>query len=218
MSDKPLIVSVVGHHNVGKSTIGTEMVSIWTQMGLRVAVLKHDGHADQLPAGAEDDWEKPGSDTRRMTEAGAVFTMVTGGGQTLLRTVQDRYASDADKLVTRLQDHATGLGQRLNVILVEGYKKSHLPKVVVVAPDEVNWFVEEGITNVQAVIQSPLYDWTDTNCFDNKCPDNKCPDSANLGLNRDKVVPTFTQNRLTVYHKGNLQDLCDYLWSGGGRT
>lgn len=155
-SSRPLVVGVVGYHKVGKTTIVARMVSIWRQMGLRVGVLKHDGHAD---AENVDDWEKPGSDTERVREAGASLTMVVGGGQTLLRTTPDLEASDVHALLRRMEAHALRMGRAVDVIVVEGYKASDLPKVAIITPDAPDWHVADDLTNVVALVQSPLFTW-----------------------------------------------------------
>ena len=241
----PLIIAVVGRHNVGKTTVGTRMVEAWTEMGLLVAALKHDGHADdrrmdresrfdrsgddsvsgveessvEESSGKEssgkerhspaarprsDDWEKPGSDTERLVTAGAAMTMIVGGGQTLLRTTRDTEADDVYKLLSRLEQHANAVGPALDIILVEGYKYTDLPKVVVIGPEDRECLLNEAFTSVQAVIESPLWEWRES---------QRLGKTLNLSnLPAKTLNASFTQKHLPVYHGDNLRDLCWSLW------
>ncbi|KPV45011.1 molybdopterin-guanine dinucleotide biosynthesis protein B [Alicyclobacillus ferrooxydans] len=271
----PLIIAVVGRHNVGKTTVGTRMVEAWTEMGLLVAALKHDGHADdrrmdresrfdrsgddsvsgveessveessveessveessvEESSGKEssgkessgkessgkessgkerhspaarprsDDWEKPGSDTERLVTAGAAMTMIVGGGQTLLRTTRDTEADDVYKLLSRLEQHANAVGPALDIILVEGYKYTDLPKVVVIGPEDRECLLNEAFTSVQAVIESPLWEWRES---------QRLGKTLNLSnLPAKTLNASFTQKHLPVYHGNNLRDLCRSLW------
>ena len=45
MKDRPAVVAVSGVKNSGKTTLITEMLPYLTEKGLRVAVIKHDGHS-----------------------------------------------------------------------------------------------------------------------------------------------------------------------------
>lgn len=177
----PLVVAVTGHQDAGKTTVVEAMVAAWTSMGLRVGMLKHDGHAQ---AGEADDWEKAGSDTRRVARAGAVLTMVAGGGATLLRTVSDAAADDVHRLSQRLIEHARSVGQPLDVLLVEGFKSALLPKIVVLQAPDVPWFLRAGLANVQALV---------------------APDGFSHNQLDDLQPP--------VYYRERLIDLCCHLWA-----
>jgi molybdopterin-guanine dinucleotide biosynthesis protein B len=175
----PRILSVVGPQNAGKTTLVSRLCACWVARGLRVAVLKHDGHADERIA---NDWEKPGSDTVRYAEAGASFTMVAGGGQTLLRAAQDPHADDVAQLCRRLALYADGQGTPLDLILVEGYKRSDLPKLVPVhRASDVEWLMREPLSNLVAVVAAP-------------------------------AVYELAANKWPVYHEDDVERLCDDLW------
>ena len=45
MKDRPAVVAVSGVKNSGKTTLIIEMLPYLTEKGLRVAVIKHDGHS-----------------------------------------------------------------------------------------------------------------------------------------------------------------------------
>lgn len=185
-TDGPLLISVVGLQNTGKTFVATRMTEVWTRLGFHVAALKHDGHMDR-PAVAEpgasgevadaeriglesesqhlddasappsrDDWEKEGSDTRRYASAGAAFTMVAGGGQTLLRSTADVDAHHPLRLCERLTHFAAEQGKGLDIIVIEGYKSEDFPKIVVLRDNDVAWYRQQHFADVRAIVRSPV--------------------------------------------------------------
>jgi molybdopterin-guanine dinucleotide biosynthesis adapter protein len=198
---RPLVVSVIGRQNAGKTAVAAKLIAIWTQMGLAVAVLKHDGHADESAA---DDWEKIDSDTVRMAEAGAALTMVAGGKSTLLRTRNDDCADNVSCLLERMQIQSEIVGQPLDVIVVEGFKSSNLPKLLVIAPTDKEWLSRQRLTDVRAIVQSPLYLW-------DRRTENIDSLLADMSITHLPSV-SFTQKHPRVYHGDNLKDLCEALW------
>lgn len=184
----PKVISIVGLHDAGKTTVATQLIAYWREHGLRVGTIKHDGHADHAN---HDDWEKEGSDTHRHRASGAAFTMVTGGTSTLLRSTEDKDVHDVEALVRRLSEHARLLNQPLDVVLVEGYKTSALPKVVVLREDDERWLRDAKLSNVRAIVTRQML-------------------SSATWVAGDGVQ---------VYHESNLLDLCrelsNYLFHGG---
>lgn len=149
---RPVRLSVVGRQDAGKTTLLEVLVAHWSKLGLQVAVLKHDGHADAASVTDSDDWEKPTADTRRIAKAGAAATCVSGGGQSLLRIVRDRQAHELDALADRIDNWMASLATPLDVIAAEGWKRSDWNKVVVVRRDEdVDWLRHESLAQVRAV-------------------------------------------------------------------
>lgn len=176
----PVVVSVVGPQDAGKTTLGTRMVQAWTRQGLRVAALKHDGHAAIM---GPDDWEKPGGDTHHYVQAGAAYTLLAGGGQSLLRTAQESAVNDVHALCQRLTAVAECDGNPLDVIVVEGYKRSDLGKIAVVRrPEDWVWLQSEHLSNLRAVVCSDA-------CY--SLADGVCP----------------------VYHEGDADRLCMEIWN-----
>ncbi len=175
----PRLLSVVGPQNAGKTTLISRLCACFVERGLRVAVLKHDGHADGRTA---TDWEKPGSDTVRYREAGALFTMVAGGGQTLLCSVHDPHADDVTQLCRRFALLAELQGTPLDFILVEGYKRSELPKLVPVhRKSDIKWLEREPLSNLVAVVCAPS-------------------------------VRQLAEGKWPVYDEDDIERLCDELW------
>ena len=68
---KPLVIAVSGVKNSGKTTLIEAMLPLLAEAGLRVAVIKHDGHCF--------DPDPPGTDTGRFMAAGAAGTAIFDG-------------------------------------------------------------------------------------------------------------------------------------------
>ena len=64
---QPAVLAVSGAHNSGKTTLLEKLIPVLRSRGLKVGVIKHDGH-DFTP-------DVPGTDSYRLREAGA-----EGGG------------------------------------------------------------------------------------------------------------------------------------------
>ena len=107
------VIAVSGVKNSGKTTVLEKLVAELTERGLKVAVIKHDGHSFEP--------DRPGTDTYRHLAAGAVGTAVFDGEKFQMT----RYATVTEEdLIT--------LFPGVDLILLEGFKSSNWPKVEVV--------------------------------------------------------------------------------------
>lgn len=150
MNKRTAIVGIVGIQNSGKTTLGMKLVDAAKQMGLRVAVVKHDGHAvrDVRP-----DWGKPGSDTELYLSSGADVTLLAGGSYTSL-TVHEEHELSARALVARLLTASKQRDEPLDVILIEGFKASEYPKIAVVRrKEDVEWLTAARLDSLFGVYQ-----------------------------------------------------------------
>jgi molybdopterin-guanine dinucleotide biosynthesis adapter protein len=109
---------MVGSSNSGKTELICRLLEWFTAQGLRVAVLKHSHHQH-----LGDD----GKDTWRYRQAGARLVALAAPG--LLQIT--RSSSQEPPLDVILAEMAPGA----DLILVEGYKTSDLPKVGLAPPD-----------------------------------------------------------------------------------
>ncbi len=116
------IVSFIGWHNSGKTTLATGVVAALKQLGYRVAVIKSSSEQ-------EIEFDTPGTDTFKHKQAGADAVMLVAPDQMVLQTKQQdlslttlahRYFPDAD------------------IIVAEGFKQArHIAKLEVVRnPDQ----------------------------------------------------------------------------------
>ena len=73
---RPAVLAVSGVHNSGKTTLLEKLLPVLRSRGLKVGVIKHDGH-DFTP-------DVPGTDSYRLREAGAGGVAVYSGTRYLL--------------------------------------------------------------------------------------------------------------------------------------
>jgi len=107
---KQTIIAVCGSKNSGKTTLIEGVLPHLVSAGLKVAIIKHHGH--------KLDPDVPGTDTYRFNHGGAYGTVITDDECFMLvrRTV-----TDENNLIEYFPE--------ADVILLEGYKDSALPKI-----------------------------------------------------------------------------------------
>jgi molybdopterin-guanine dinucleotide biosynthesis protein MobB len=108
------IVGIAGPSGVGKTRVAEELVGALAPRGVRTGYLKHAPHGFEL--------DRPGSDSARLTAAGASAVAVVGNGRVYLT----RAAPDDPG---PMLEHLDTVG--CDVVLVEGYHASPWPKIVV---------------------------------------------------------------------------------------
>ena len=69
----PLIISIVGFSNSGKTRLLEKMIPILKAKGYSVGIVKHTGHDSSL--------DQPGTDTYKFGQAGADGVVLVGSGQ-----------------------------------------------------------------------------------------------------------------------------------------
>ncbi|MDO5538601.1 MAG: molybdopterin-guanine dinucleotide biosynthesis protein B [Eubacteriales bacterium] len=114
MGSQQKIFAISGVKNSGKTTLICRLLEIFSKMGMKVAVIKHDGH--------EFDADVPGTDTYRQFEAGAYGTAVFSSGKYMV--VKER------KNVT--EEELMKLFPEADMILLEGFKNDPYPKIEVI--------------------------------------------------------------------------------------
>jgi len=117
-SPGPPILQIVGYKDSGKTTLLAALVRRFRAEGLSVAAIKHDAH--------DFEFDRPGTDTRKMAEAGADFVAITSPGRTVW--THNRPAT-LDRLVMLAAEAETDL------VLVEGFKDAPHPKLVLLRGD-----------------------------------------------------------------------------------
>ena len=112
---KPVVLSVVGRGNVGKTTFLVNLVVELKKRGYRVATIKH----------YERDFEtdKPGKDSYRLTEAGADVSIIAAPEKMAMVRRLKRELT-LDEIIATLPE--------MDIILTEGYKQDKKPKIEVV--------------------------------------------------------------------------------------
>lgn len=109
----PPAIAFIARSGTGKTTLVEALIAELTARGRRVGALKHDAHRFEI--------DRPGKDSRRFTEAGAEV-MVLASADTVAVV---KKTAQPEKLDNILQKWFNGL----DLVLVEGYKTSDLPKI-----------------------------------------------------------------------------------------
>ena len=110
---RPAVLAVSGVHNSGKTTLLEKLLPVLRSRGLKVGVIKHDGH-DFTP-------DVPGTDSFRMRQAGADGVAVYSGHQWMVVRPQP---GSLEALI--------GLFADCDLVLLEGQKASPYPKIELV--------------------------------------------------------------------------------------
>jgi molybdopterin-guanine dinucleotide biosynthesis protein B len=107
------IVSVVGKSGAGKTTFLEQLVRELKRRGYRLAVVKHDTHGFEI--------DKPGKDTWRMAQAGTDVVVISSPEKMAMikKTGRD----------LPLDEIARYIGDDVDLILSEGYKRGDKPKI-----------------------------------------------------------------------------------------
>ncbi|WP_409342992.1 molybdopterin-guanine dinucleotide biosynthesis protein B [Paenibacillus sp. MBLB4367] len=107
----PCVFQVVGYKNTGKTTLICRLIEAFKAGGYRVGTIKHDGHDFRM--------DTPGTDTWKQRAAGADMVAITSAYQTaMIRSGP----AELQELIDRMRE--------ADVILVEGFKAEHYPKIV----------------------------------------------------------------------------------------
>ena len=109
------VVAVVGYSDSGKTKVASSLIKTLTDEGYRVAAVKHcpHGHAADLA----------NSDTDRLYKAGAVAVVASSPARL---TRFERVTLDSS-----LESIVSTMGDRIDLVVAEGFKSSAVPKVLV---------------------------------------------------------------------------------------
>ncbi len=115
----PPVVSVVGNSGAGKTTFLEKMILEMVNRGLKVGTIKHDVHG-------RFEMDKPGKDSWRHKHAGASTTVISSPNR--IGMVMD---VEFDYTLDELVSFFSGM----DIILTEGYKQDHKPKLEIFRPE-----------------------------------------------------------------------------------
>ena len=105
------VVSFVAYSGTGKTTLIEQVVRKLKELGIRVAVIKHDAHEFEIDHKGKDSW--------RMTQAGADVTIVASDKHT---AIMENRSLSIDEIISRVNN--------VDIILTEGYKHGNWPKIL----------------------------------------------------------------------------------------
>ena len=112
--DIPVISFIARQSGTGKTTLLERLIMIFKSRGYRLGILKHDAHKFEI--------DKKGKDSWRFTNAGADQVMVSSSTKLAFVELLAREKS-LEELLTYYQG--------VDLILIEGFKQSHYPKIEV---------------------------------------------------------------------------------------
>lgn len=133
---KPVVFQIVGFQNSGKTTFTLKLIERLKNYQLQTVTIKHHGHGGKPDASMS-------KDTGKHLTSGALASIVEGGGRILLQ---------AEDIVCNLDDQVELMKFfKPDVIIVEGYKLEHYPKLLLVRETSDIRLLEK-VNNVLAVI------------------------------------------------------------------
>lgn len=94
----------------GKTTLMEQLIRLLTARGLRVGVVKHDGHGFEI--------DRPGKDSYRHAEAGAASVVITSPEKTAVILQRGESLEECLRLVGKV-----------DLILVEGFRHADIPRI-----------------------------------------------------------------------------------------
>ncbi|USE79707.1 molybdopterin-guanine dinucleotide biosynthesis protein B [Cupriavidus gilardii] len=115
------VFGIAGTSGSGKTTLLDQLIPRFVGAGLRVAGVKHTHHGF--------DPDTPGKDSWRMREAGCANVVLVGARHLTLMRRYDEGAPSPE-----LADALAVLPADTDLVLVEGYKHSDVPKLEVYRP------------------------------------------------------------------------------------
>ena len=115
---RPVVMAFVAWSGTGKTTLVEKLVELASDRELVVGALKHDAHRFEI--------DKPGKDSHRFAAAGANTTLIVADDKMALVRKHD-VSPLVEDLIEAHFNHC-------NLVLVEGWKMSSLPRIEVHRP------------------------------------------------------------------------------------
>ncbi len=118
------ILGFAGFSGSGKTTFLEKLIPILREKGLRVAVVKHDGHRIDI--------DRPGKDSARFSEAGAEMVILTSKEKT---AVIKQRSLELEQALRFIHD--------VDLVLVEGYKNANITQIGIARQSSGKGFTAE---------------------------------------------------------------------------
>ena len=138
------VIAFAAWSGTGKTTLIEKLIHELKSRGLRLAVIKHDGHKFEIDHEGKDSW--------RFAQAGAEITMISSAEKTA-------YIEQGDLSLEQL----LGMVHNVDLILVEGYKNKDLPQIGIARAETGKGFTAEPEHFIALVSDMELE--TDIPCF-----------------------------------------------------
>ena len=153
------IVSIVGRSESGKTLLVEQLIAEFKRRGYKIAALKH-SHCGDIEV------DQPGKDTWKFAQAGSDAVCISSP-----RKLAFIKKADHD---LRIDEVLPIIGNEFDVMLVEGFKKSNLPKIEVhrkelgddllCSPEELSAIVTDGSLDTPLAdnYKVPILSWANT--------------------------------------------------------
>ena len=110
------VLGVAAFSGTGKTTLLGQVIPLLKARGLKLGLVKHSHHSFEI--------DKPGKDSYKLSRAGAVQTIIASRQRTV------KIVNHAVHAEPTLADFLQRLdNERLDLILVEGFKYQAIPKI-----------------------------------------------------------------------------------------
>ena len=133
--NRPRVMAFVAHSGTGKTTLVEALVALAFERGLRVGALKHDAHRFEI--------DRPGKDSHRFASAGAEVTIIASD-EKMAMVRRHESCPAVDEIIARYADD-------LDLVLVEGWKTSNLPRIEIHRPSLGRPLLSVGHPRLMAV-------------------------------------------------------------------
>ena len=148
------IYGVTGWKNAGKTGLMERLVTEITGRGVTVSTVKHAHHTFDV--------DHPGKDSHRHRVAGATEVLLASRNRfALMHELRDEEEPTLEALLSKLMP--------VDLVLVEGYKRDHHPKVEAFRAETGNALIAPGDSTIRAVasdtsleLDRPVFDLNDT--------------------------------------------------------
>jgi molybdopterin-guanine dinucleotide biosynthesis protein B len=134
----PLIISIVGYSNSGKTRLLEKMIPILKAKGYSVGVIKKTREEFLL--------DQPGKDTHKFGQAGADGVVLSGSGHIAFFGKMD------ESEISVLDQIEQSFFSERDIVLTEGFKKENKPKIVVLTKGKEEKLFQEISGSVVATV------------------------------------------------------------------
>ncbi|MGR9116789.1 MAG: molybdopterin-guanine dinucleotide biosynthesis protein B [Gammaproteobacteria bacterium] len=113
---QPPVIGFAAYSGTGKTTLLTQIIPLLKQKNLKVGLIKHSHHSFEI--------DKPGKDSYRLRAAGASTVLLASSHRRAI--ISEIHPTQEPTLADQLDalEHTD-----LDLILVEGFKAEHFPKI-----------------------------------------------------------------------------------------
>lgn len=140
----PPVISFVGWHNSGKTTLARQVVATLQHKGYRVAVIKSSKETGII-------FDQPGTDTSLYQQSGAEAVALCAPDQLVVQRKPSR---------APLYQLAQQLFPDMDIVIAEGFKQAtEVPKIEVHREPEAPWIHEQCPGIIALASDTPIPGW-----------------------------------------------------------